>query len=151
LQHEVRESVWDLRDPISEEKDFYEAICRTAEKVTRDADIRLQTTVSGIPPTLPPRAQGHLLRIVEEAFRNAVHHAAPTEIHLSITHATGGRLRICIADDGCGFDLERASHQRGHWGLATMRERADKAGAEFDLTSAPGRGTQVVIIVPGAL
>lgn len=151
LQHEIRESVWDLRDDISEEKDFYETICSTAEKVTRDAGIRLQTTVSGISPTLHPRTQRHLLRIVEEALRNAIHHAAPTEIQLTVTYTTGCQLRICIADNGCGFDLERASHRQGHWGLVTMRERADQAGAEFDLRSAPGRGTQIAIIFPRAL
>jgi len=120
-------------------------------RVTRDADIRLQTTVSGIPPTLPPRAQGHLLRIVEEAFRNAVHHAAPTEIHLSITHATGGRLRICIADDGCGFDV-RAARERAaagaSLGLLGMQERVSLAGGNLVIDSEPGRGTAIVARFP---
>jgi signal transduction histidine kinase len=38
----------------------------------------------------------------------------------------------------------------GHYGLAGMRERAARMGAELSITSAPGRGTTVQVSVSAA-
>ena len=46
-----------------------------------------------------------------------------------------------IVDDGLGFDAE-AKHG-GHFGLTGMRERAAIIGATLEVSSAPGRGTEV--------
>ena len=51
-----------------------------------------------------------------------------------------GSLRLCIEDDGVGFDP--ASPGAGI-GLAGMRERAAWLGGSFAVDSAPGCGTRV--------
>ena len=40
--------------------------------------------------------------------------------------------------------------QAERWGLVGMRERTQKVGGRFKVTSSPGRGTQVEVIVPRA-
>jgi signal transduction histidine kinase len=40
------------------------------------------------------------------------------------------------------------SGQTGHYGLIGMKERASQIGAEFELVSAPGRGTTISVQVP---
>jgi signal transduction histidine kinase len=58
----------------------------------------------------------------------------------------GGELRLCVADDGIGFDA--AGDFPGHLGLHTMRERADGIGGVVELDTAPGRGTRVLTRLP---
>jgi nitrate/nitrite-specific signal transduction histidine kinase len=52
-----------------------------------------------------------------------------------------------VRDDGRGFDPSQAS-PTGHWGLIGMRERAASIGATLTVTSAPGAGTEVVLVLP---
>jgi signal transduction histidine kinase len=66
-----------------------------------------------------------------------------------------GRLaeRVQIARDLHGtFDPEtlRAGGRAGHWGLAGMRERADKVGGKLEFASRPGGGTEIILSVPAS-
>jgi nitrate/nitrite-specific signal transduction histidine kinase len=56
--------------------------------------------------------------------------------------AAGARIRV--ADDGRGFDPDAA--RPGRYGLAGMYERAARVGAEVTLVTAPGEGTEVVVM-----
>ena len=59
-----------------------------------------------------------------------------------------GRLRI--RDDGMGIDRTLLDAGRdGHWGLRGMRERAQQIGAQLDIWSETGAGTEVDLRVPG--
>jgi signal transduction histidine kinase len=56
-----------------------------------------------------------------------------------------------VADDGRGFDVDRALDRRGmrlHIGLDSMRERVRLAGGEVSITSAPGEGARVDFALP---
>ncbi len=48
---------------------------------------------------------------------------------------------------GRGFDPSQPA-PTGHWGLIGMRERAASIGARLTVTSAPGAGTEVVLVLP---
>ena len=62
-----------------------------------------------------------------------------------------GSVELAVRDDGRGFDLgllpQRISE--GHIGLQSQRERVESAGGRFEIRSAPGRGTEVEIRLPG--
>ena len=54
-----------------------------------------------------------------------------------------------VSDDGCGFDPDQPANQAdAHWGIAGMRERAERVGARLRLVSQPGAGTTVEALVP---
>ena len=57
------------------------------------------------------------------------------------------RVRMIVADDGCGFDTAASSSCTAHrgFGLRIMRERAEAVGARFQVESRPGRGTRVIV------
>ena len=100
---------------------------------------------------LEPRSSkrvGKLIRIVQEATRNAVRYSRAKEIEMSIDYPDADRIRVKLRDNGCGFDPENASRELGHWGLTTMRERAREIGAELQISSAPGQGTELHIVAP---
>jgi signal transduction histidine kinase len=49
-----------------------------------------------------------------------------------------------------GFDVDDRSAVEGHYGLRGMRERARRIGADIAVTSESGRGTRVVVRLPGS-
>jgi signal transduction histidine kinase len=86
--------------------------------------------------------------LVREAVQNAVAHAAPRNIAVLLTFDSH-RLRVEIQDDGCGFEASSSRSPDGHhFGLTGMRERVEKLGGEFQLSSYPGQGTQVCLSIP---
>jgi NarL family two-component system sensor histidine kinase LiaS len=62
-------------------------------------------------------------------------------VHVEFTN--GGPLKLRVEDDGVGFDPDD-SDAKG-FGLVTMRERAAAIGADFTVSSTPGRGTVVEV------
>jgi two-component system sensor histidine kinase DegS len=60
-----------------------------------------------------------------------------------------GKIRVRVADDGCGFDPAEALAVAGeHFGIVGMRERTERLGGSFRLRSAPGSGTELVFEAP---
>jgi signal transduction histidine kinase len=58
-------------------------------------------------------------------------------------------VALRVRDDGRGFDADRTAVADGvHWGLRTMRERADQIGGTLRITSTDGQGTVVDVVVP---
>jgi hypothetical protein len=57
-----------------------------------------------------------------------------------------------IIDDGIGIDEALVQKGRiGHWGLAGMRERAQKVGGRFNIWTSPGKGTEIDLKIPARL
>ncbi len=91
-----------------------------------------------VQPRLSPSAEEAALRVVEEALHNALRHADAANIWVTLT-AQGVEVR----DDGVGFDPAGA---RG-LGLASMRERARRAGGSLTVSSRPGGGTRIRMVL----
>ena len=53
-------------------------------------------------------------------------------------------MSLSISDDGRGFDPERTSPYQ--MGLGIMGERALAVGADLDISSTPGQGTEIVVV-----
>ena len=87
-----------------------------------------------------------LFRIVQEALLNVRKHAKASHLSIALEPERGG-VRLRIADDGVGFDPGIA--RPGHFGLLTMRERAEALGGTLAVSSAPAQGTALVVTVPG--
>jgi len=83
-------------------------------------------------------------RLVQEALNNAVQHGEARRVAVDVAE-DGGVLRVRVQDDGCGFDP--AAPTEG-FGLIGMRERAELAGGNLDLSSMPGSGTTILAVVP---
>lgn len=145
---EAREFVWDLRAPAMEEKDLAKTLREAGEQIANAEPVQFHVTVRGNRYRAPTNVQQHLVRIVQEATRNAVRHSRAKEIQMIIDYLDAGLIRIQMRDDGCGFDMEKASRELGHWGLTIMRERAREIGAELRIDSAPGHGTEIDILAP---
>lgn len=96
--------------------------------------------------SLDPAAEVQLLRIVQEALSNVRKHAAARHVRV-VLNAEAGALQIEVQDDGRGFDPQ-AERPSGSFGLQIMGERATEAGGSLHVSSAPGRGTRILVRVP---
>jgi signal transduction histidine kinase len=119
------------------------AVAEAAEELAHrtGASVRV-AAADGV--VLPAATRDALVRIVREGVTNAVRHAHASDITVELTGEPG--IRLSIADNGVGFDADRAS--RGGFGLTSMRERARAAGGDFQCLSTPGVGTQIDVVLP---
>ena len=69
-------------------------------------------------------------------------------VEVSLRQLPSG-LELRVADDGAGFDpTVPARGEFPHFGLLTIRERAESIGATVELRTAPGQGTQWTFRLP---
>jgi hypothetical protein len=90
---------------------------------------------------LTPDARRNVFLIFKEALNNVVKHAGATQVDIDI-RVDGGIFRMSITDNGIGFDGKAI--KRGE-GLNNLHKRAAGIGAELGVTSAPGKGTSIVL------
>lgn len=91
------------------------------------------------------RAVG-VFRIVQESLTNAARYAEAKQILIDVVQDSE-RLCLSVSDDGNGFD-PGIRNTRKSLGLLGMRERALAMGGDVTITSSPGRGTTVFLIIP---
>jgi signal transduction histidine kinase len=79
---------------------------------------------------------------------NAFIHAEPTAVTITLDYVDGGLVAL-VDDDGKGLpeEVQALGQRPGHWGLVTMRERAERVGADLSVIS-DDIGTSVSLIVP---
>lgn len=94
-----------------------------------------------------PRVREELGRIVREAVTNAGKHSGAAGVHVRLWRDEAVHLRI--HDDGAGFRPgSGASSLAGGFGLVSMRERAQTIGGTLRVTSEPGTGTSIEVVLP---
>jgi ligand-binding sensor domain-containing protein/signal transduction histidine kinase len=86
-----------------------------------------------------------LFLIYKEALTNIAKHAQCTNVQI-VLRREHGLLKLRIADDGIGFDVERSKRQGN--GLGNLRQRAEKIGGHLAIESAIGKGTKVEVTLP---
>ena len=150
---EGRDAVQDLRS--NSDRDFDLLVGEIAKELKRDGidnDIALRTVVEGTPKTLQPVVKDEVWSIVREAIRNAFLHSHAQNIETEIAYSSK-KFRVRIRDDGKGInsDVLARGGRVGHWGLSGMRERADRLGADLELWSEVGAGTEVQLSVPASI
>jgi len=145
---EARDRVLDLRAPLP--GDLPDMLAELGEELVPDHAADLRMVVDGDARSLDPLVCDEVYRIAREAVLNAFQHARAGHVAIELVYATDV-LIVRIRDDGVGIPREilHAGSRSGHWGLAGMRERAQRVGATLDLHSIAGAGTDVVLRVPG--
>jgi signal transduction histidine kinase len=117
--------------------------CRVASARHR-LDVRF--CCAGQPQPVGPATALTLFRVLQEAVTNVAKHCGKgTAVDVTLDF-TPGEARLRVQDSGAGFNPS-AGAREGHYGLANMRERANKVGGRLHLTSAPGTGTRIELSV----
>lgn len=117
------------------------------QELFRSSAIRGRMDVPSGLPRLPLTAEerSDIFLTTKEAMNNILKHSGATEVWLRI-RMEGEALRIVLHDNGRGFDPATAAVAGGN-GLANMRARIARARGTIEWRTAPGEGTEIMIVV----
>jgi len=142
----VRDVMAELRPPVLDDYGLHAALRQLATAFAKHSGISAELIGVDLQPRLPSVVETALFRISQEALNNIAKHAQAKKVEISLSEASE-RVVLDIADDGVGFDASETRQDGQHWGMITMRERAEAVGITFRLESAPGAGTRIVLEV----
>jgi signal transduction histidine kinase len=140
----LRVVISDLRhEPV---RSLEKALIEYIDSLAADADVRLR--VSGDETWAPSSVVDEAFLILREAIRNALRHGRPRMVLIGVALAPH-ELRAWVEDDGRGFlPAPSPDPVSTGTGLASMRERAALLGGRLAVTSVPGQGARVELLVP---
>jgi signal transduction histidine kinase len=97
-------------------------------------------------PNFSTKQSNALFRIYQEALTNIARHAGATQVD-AVLSQEDARFVLEIRDNGKGFRMEDMPGKKT-LGLNGMRERALMIDGDFQIESAPGKGTYIHISIP---
>lgn len=145
---ELRRTTADLRPPMLDDLGIIPTVTwflREFELASRDTQVErdLQIAESDVPVAL----KATIFRILQEAMNNVMKHARAGSVRVCLKNS-GVLLQLSIEDNGQGFDraglLTRRPSERCI-GLLTMKERARSSDGVFEIHSACGQGTTILV------
>ena len=147
---EGREAIQNMRLSTVIKNDLARALRLAGDQLAAQSSASFDVRVEGSSRDVHPILRDEIYNIALEAMRNAFKHSEAHAIEAGIFY--GDSLRVRIRDDGKGMELAILKQGRsGHYGLAGMRERADRIGGKLDVCSRPGAGTEIQLSIPGAI
>jgi len=110
----------------------------------RNHHIKTNVNLSGPLEMLDETSSITVYRIVQECLTNISRHSDASRVNIKVENAND-QITLIVNDDGRGFGAETTVTG---FGLAGMRERVEGLGGVFNLTSGPGLGVIVAVILP---
>jgi signal transduction histidine kinase len=153
LHNAAEDSMDELRRSLRMMKEDFDLVatlgdyCRLASGRHR---LEVSFSCIGRERSVGPESALALFRVLQEAITNVAKHcgkATAVEVTLSFSP---GHAELRIQDRGKGFTMpagDGALGRDGHYGLANMRERANKVRGQIRMTSEPGQGTSIELLV----
>src|SRR6059036_1869614 len=142
--NEARRSVHALRPQALQGRNFWEALKGIIKNTTAGTALHTTFNLRGKMRHLPLAWQENLLHIGQEALTNALKYAHSRNFETRLTFNTK-ELRLELRDDGDGFKVK---DRHDGFGLAGMRERVEQMGGKLKISSARGKGTDVLVTLP---
>jgi signal transduction histidine kinase len=153
LHSAAEESMDELRRSLRMMKEDFDLVatlgdyCKLASGRHR-IDVRFSRV--GRERQVGPESALALFRVLQESITNVSKHCGKnTLVDVTLTF-TPGAATLRVQDAGKGFSLPAdaaALSRDGHYGLANMRERANKVLGQIRMTSEPGKGTSIELTV----
>jgi two-component system sensor histidine kinase UhpB len=88
--------------------------------------------------------QTNLYRIVQEQLTNILKHAQADKVKITV-RLTKKLIKLCIADNGIGFDPDSL---KDGIGLENIKRRAEMFSGKLKLKSSPGNGCEMIVELP---
>lgn len=146
---DAREAIFGLRINTHSPNGLVESIKEYVVRFNRLGVFEVTMEVNGRRDlSLSSAAQLQIIRIVQEALTNVRKHSRAANAWIRIS-GQSELVTIEIEDDGRGFDpSEIAQSNMPHFGLQTMKERAESVGGSLEIRTEVGHGCKIVVRVP---
>ncbi|MEO5995201.1 MAG: ATP-binding protein [Chitinophagaceae bacterium] len=132
------------------EKGLFQSIEYELQLVNKAGSYKTELLTDGVPYRLNHNRELILFRIFQEVINNIIKHAGATIIRAELAYKADG-FTLKISDNGQGFDLTPL-HKNDNFdfglGIRSMQKRANLIGADFNIQSSIGGGTQVNVVLP---
>jgi signal transduction histidine kinase len=140
----VRDLALLLRPSMLDDLGLQPALEWHARDFRRRYGLRLNLRVHGDINAIPEQYRTCVYRIVQEALTNCARHARASQVDVTVSREAD-RLRLAIADDGIGFDVDGP---RAGLGLVGIQERVRELDGDVSMQSLRGGGTRLSIALP---
>ena len=147
LTEEVRMLAQTVHPRVLDDLGLPAALRKLARDSSSGTGIEVDVAASGAVSDVPHPIAAVLYRVAQEAVRNAIRHASPRHVWLTLEVDTTTAC-LEIRDDGRGFDLAAAERERRGMGLLSMRERVTLVDGSLELHTAKEGGTAVIATLP---
>jgi signal transduction histidine kinase len=147
---DVREEIFNLRAKTSMGLSFLNTLDKYIAKYKQFYNLDIQLTLQTEENQLefPAEVKEQVIRIIQEALINVRKHAKVDKVAITIK-PNGDRVQIMIQDEGQGFAIDglKKTDKTG-FGLEIMQDRAQSINGNLEISSKPGKGTQITLDVP---
>lgn len=143
---EIRNLSHRLAPAFFDESSLEESMERLINDFSIGEEIKIEYVVSEevLALELGQDLQLNLYRILQEQLRNIQKYAQASRVEICVDKEEGN-LNMLISDNGIGFDIGRVKKGIG---IANMKRRAELFGGTTKISSAPGKGCQVIVTIP---
>lgn len=143
---DVRETIDGLRVTMNGSDSLVSLLAECVQDFEKHTGVVTQFSAEPANLIVDAEASMQLLRIVQESLTNVRKHATAHNVCVTLKQSTK-TIELEVADDGCGLSAVQAEHHYPSHGLAMMHERAEGLGGTFTVTSEPGKGTCVTVVI----
>jgi two-component system, NarL family, sensor histidine kinase UhpB len=140
----VRRIARRLRPEALDDLGLVNALISLCRRMGQQSGVRIETDLANKVPSTSPETEVVIYRVAQESVTNAVRHAQASKITLSLA-TVDDHIRLVVRDDGQGIDAPLSGDTAG---VSGMRERALLIGAQLNIRSHHGDGTEVQLDVP---
>jgi ligand-binding sensor domain-containing protein/signal transduction histidine kinase len=146
--NEARDAVWNMRQEREKEIDLVQALSGAVTQMNREYGSTVSFAHNLDRLDVGASGAHEIIMTVREALYNSIQHSGTDHIQLDVQVSDEGNLTISVTDHGCGFSDDRTNPEKeGHYGIVGMRERIQRLGGRFVLSSEPGSGTTVRFVL----
>ncbi len=138
---EMRTLLLELRPATLTQTRLSDLIKQLCEAFIGRSRLPITLNIQGDCP-LPPEVQIAIYRIAQESLNNVFKYARATQVDVNL-YISCASVHFATCDNGIGFDM--STSKPTSLGMRIMRERAEAIGAEYQITSQPGKGTCVEV------
>ncbi|NNN22782.1 MAG: hypothetical protein HKL80_12365 [Acidimicrobiales bacterium] len=140
---ELRALAKDLRPPVLDDFGLIVALQGFISRL--DTRVEVQVNAEGLSCRFSPEVELGLFRICQEAIRNALAHASPTKVQVSLKYKErDSEIYLAIKDNGVGMTM---GSETSRLGIVGMKERAEILGGALCLASTLDQGTSIEVII----
>jgi len=140
----VRRIARRLRPEALDDLGLVNALISLCRRMGQQSGVRIEPDLANKVPSTSPETEVVIYRVAQESLTNAIRHAQASKITLSLA-AVDDHITLLVRDDGHGIDAPLSGDTAG---VSGMRERALLIGAQLNIRSHHGDGTEVQLDVP---
>lgn len=147
ISDDIRRMAYRFHPSILDDLGLVKALRRLIDDFSANTGIESTYAYNDPITSLPGEVTICIFRVVQESLSNIARHARASHVDVEL-NCEEEEIALSIFDDGVGFEVKQSGAPVGHLGLLSMKERARLAKGTLEVTSTPGHGTRIRMVIP---